>query len=223
MFSGTLSQVRYSDAEEGMMDLKEVLRQMESSFGGRWYRLEFSYGGMPKGGTHLEGVRFCEAVTRASLVPVVLTAESLSCDAARYAFGWNHDVRGAMEARLEEQAGFPHRYAVEAIGDLPTLDGGLRAIGINTEGEPQVFMAYLQPQQVMKLLRRYEALFCERPRVELSSIAALCSNVAVRALRDGKLTLSFGCEESRRHGGIPRDRVIVGLPVEVAKRLLEGS
>ncbi|RLA95800.1 MAG: hypothetical protein DRG69_02665, partial [Deltaproteobacteria bacterium] len=55
------------------------------------------------------------------------------------------------------------------------------------------------------------------------SIAALCSNVAVRALRDGKLTLSFGCEESRRHGGIPRDRVIVGLPVEVAKRLLEGS
>jgi uncharacterized protein (DUF169 family) len=57
-------------------------------------------------------------------------------------------------------------------------------------------------------------------KVELSGFAAVCGNVAVKAYVTRRISLSFGCEDSRQYGGVPRDRLIVGIPYAQAHKLL---
>jgi len=44
--------------------------------------------------------------------------------------------------------------------------------------------------------------------------------VAVKAYLTERISLSFGCEDSRLYGGISRDRLIVGIPYAQAYKLL---
>ncbi|GAI03368.1 unnamed protein product [marine sediment metagenome] len=38
----------------------------------------------------VEGVRFCEAIVKARLSPVILKGSAISCAGAKYTFGWDH-------------------------------------------------------------------------------------------------------------------------------------
>jgi uncharacterized protein (DUF169 family) len=72
----------------------------------------------------------------------------------------------------------------------------------------------------MRFLNVYQRVFGEKLKVELSGFAAVCGNVAVKAYVDKKVSLSFGCEDSRQYGGISRDRLIVGIPYVQSHKLL---
>ncbi|MBS3807997.1 MAG: DUF169 domain-containing protein [Bacteroidales bacterium] len=50
------------------------------------------------------------------------------------------------------------------------------------------------------------------------SIHSICGNVFSRGLEQQKITVSFGCPESRQFGGVQDDEVIVGIPGRLANK-----
>lgn len=204
--------------------MNDLIRRCQQVFGGRWVGIKFYHDALPAGDLALvKGIRFCEAVTRAYVSPVMLTRDGLDCNGASYIFGWNPAAAREMIRRLHEEARFPLEYAQGVVKGLPVLNGDLKGVGLNVEGNPDVLLSYLQPEQVMKLIRLYEIRFSQRLSVELSSVVAVCGNVAAKAYLTGEPALSFGCNDSRAYGAIPRDRVVVGLPRKVAEILLGGE
>ena len=72
----------------------------------------------------------------------------------------------------------------------------------------------------MQLLSQWEIAYATDLTVKISSVMAVCGNVAAAAYITHKICLSFGCSESRNHGAIGRDRLIIGIPFPVAKAML---
>jgi uncharacterized protein (DUF169 family) len=201
----------------------DIVDAFQRSFGGRWIGVKFYYGNLPDCNVNsLKDTRFCEAVTRSLVHPVLLRPGDLNCHGARYVFGWDETVKAEMKERFQHQEGFSESQAKELVRNLPKLNGSLKGIGLNLKNSPpDLVLSYLQPGQVMKLLRSYQVLYGKPLNVDLSSIVSVCGHVAVEAVVKKHIALSFGCRDSREYGGITRDRVAVGVPIEVAKALVE--
>jgi uncharacterized protein (DUF169 family) len=201
----------------------DIVDAFQRSFGGRWIGVKFYYDHLPNCKVHpLKDTRFCEAVTRSLVHPVLLRPEDLNCHGARYVFGWDEAVKAEMEEKFQHQEGFSESQAKELVRTLPKLNGSLKGIGFNLKNSaPDLLLSYLQPGQVMKLLRSYQVLHGKNLNVDLSSIVSVCGHVAVEAVVKKRVALSFGCRDSREYGGITRDRVAIGVPIEVAQELVE--
>jgi uncharacterized protein (DUF169 family) len=48
---------------------------------------------------------------------------------------------------------------------------------------------------------------------------SVCGNVAVKSYIDQKISISFGCPDSREYGGIERGELVIGLPHNIAFRI----
>jgi len=199
-----------------------VVDAFQRSFGSRWIGVKFYFDELPTANGHsLKDVRFCEAITKSLVHPVLLKPEALNCHGARYVFGWDETVKAEMEKRFHHQEGFSESRAKEAVQNLPKINGPLKGIGLNCKNDPDLLLSYLQPGQVMTLLRSYQIRFGEDLNFDLSSIVSVCGHVAVEAFVKKHIALSFGCRDSREFGGITRDRVAIGVPVAVAQAMVE--
>ena len=65
----------------------------------------------------------------------------------------------------------------------------------------------------MKIIKIFSIEYEKCLDVSLCSMISICSGVAVNAYLGGGITFSFGCEDSRKHAQISRDRLAVGIPV----------
>jgi uncharacterized protein (DUF169 family) len=201
--------------------MMDFIARFQRHFGGRWTGVKFYFDDLPICDENpLGDTRFCEAITRSLMQPVLLKPESLNCHGARYVFGWDEKVKAEMVKRFHHQEGFSEARAKELVQTLPKINGFLKGIGLNVKNSPpDLLLAYLQPEQVMKLLRSYQVNLGKALNVDLSSIVSVCGHVAVEAVAKKRIALSFGCKDSREYGGITRDRVAIGVPVEVARKL----
>jgi uncharacterized protein (DUF169 family) len=200
-----------------------VVDAFQRVFGSRWTGVTFYFDELPTIKEHsVRDIRFCEAIKKSLVHPVLLRPENLNCRGARYVFGWDETVKTEMVKRFHQQEGFTESKAKELVHNLPKLNGSLKGIGLNIKNSPpDLLLSYLQPGQVMKLLRSYQVLHGKDLNVDLSSIVSVCGHVAVQALSNKQIALSFGCRDAREYGGITRDRVAVGVPVELARTLVE--
>lgn len=64
----------------------------------------------------------------------------------------------------------------------------------------------------MELLRVFQEDKGKNLSVNLSSVMSICGNIAVNTYLEEKISLSFGCEDSRKYGGISRGQLVVGIP-----------
>jgi uncharacterized protein (DUF169 family) len=200
-----------------------LITEFQRRFGGRWTGVTFYFDELPTFSRDpLRDVRFCEAITKSLIQPVLLTPESLNCHGARYVFGWDDaTVKVEMVERFHQHEGFSEPQVEGLVQNLPTINDSLKGIGLNVKNTPDLLLSYLQPAQVMKLLRGYQIRFGENLNVDLSSIVSVCGHVAVEALVKERIALSFGCSDAREYGGITGDRVAIGVPLKVAKALVE--
>ncbi|MBW2038188.1 MAG: DUF169 domain-containing protein [Deltaproteobacteria bacterium] len=200
----------------------DLVEEFQRRFGGRWIGVKFYYDELPTSNENpIRDVRFCEAITKSMMRPVLLTPKDLNCRGARYVFGWDNGVKEEMVERFHQQEGFSEIGAEELVQEVPRINGSLKGIGLNVKNGPDILLSYLQPGQVMKLLRTYQVHFGEELTVDLSSIVSICGHVAVEAFVEKRIALSFGCSDARKYGGITRDRVAIGVPTRVAMELLE--
>ncbi len=202
----------------------DLVEEFQRRIGGRWIGVKFYFDELPPLNTiPIKDVRFCEAITMSLTHPVLLTPEGLNCHGACYVFGWDKGVKEEMVERFHHDEGFSKIEAEKLVQDLPKINGFLKGIGLNVKNGPDILLSYLQPGQIMKLLRSYQIHFGEEVTIDLSSIVSVCGHVAVETLVNQRVALSFGCSDARKYGGITRDRVAIGLPVGVARDLLEDK
>ena len=199
----------------------DFVEEFQRHFGGRWIGVKFYFDELPTcNESRIRDVRFCEAVTRCLIRPVLLTPGDLNCYGACYVFGWDAEAKAKMVERFHQQEGFSERKAEELVQNLPKVNGSLKGIGLNIKNGPDILLSYLQPGQLMKVLRRYQIHFGEELNVGLSSVVSVCGHVAVEAFVNGRVAISFGCSDARQYGGITRDRIAIGVPLGVAKDML---
>ena len=197
-----------------------LVERFQRRFGGRWIGVKFYREQLPSlNDAPIRDVRFCEAITKSLIHPVLLTPEDLNCRGARYVLGWDDGVKNEMVERFEEE-GFSDITAKKLVQELPKINGNLTGVGLNVKNGPDILLSYVQPGQVMKLLRAYQVRFGEELAGGLSSIVSVCGHVAVDALVEKRITFSFGCSDARKYGVISRDRMAIGVPAGVARDLL---
>ena len=56
--------------------------------------------------------------------------------------------------------------------------------------------------------------------VKLSSLTAMCGDVAVQTHLTKKICISFGCDDSREYGEVVDEELVVGISKEEIERLI---
>ena len=196
----------------------ELVRRIQNQFGGRWVKVKF-YGTVPPDSEFyaFKGERFCEAVTQSYLGPLTVTAEHITCPGAQYVFGWNGEITPEMAENLHRGLGFPLDQAKIIIDELPRLRPPCAAIGLNQRGDPDILISYCQPEQMMEIVKTYQQKTKKSLTAQVSSAASICANIALTTSLDRGINFSFGCPNARRYGKMGRDRLAVGISLELAK------
>ena len=200
----------------------DTIRRLEEVVGGVWHGVSFfrTPPECPKGIFRGKGIRFCEATVVARVHKVLIDPSQISCPGARFAFGYSEAVREEITRKLNEK-GYPRDDLERIMEETPCLDKPPAAIGLDMGNPPDILMAALLPDQAMRLTQLYEKKQGRALSATLSSVLSICANIAVRALQTQDAALSFGCEDARAFGGIPRERLVAGMPYSVARSLLE--
>jgi len=191
----------------------EDVKKFEEKLGGAWVKVKF-YKEMPstKNVRLLTNVRFCEALVRAKTTSVLVTPSSISCPGANFAFNWNEQGDQKIIAECKKKRKVSEDFLKSLISNVPKLDTYFSAIGLNTNDCPDVLISNMQPAQVMRLISLYQNQTGKDTYVDVSSLMSVCGNIAVRSFLTQQISISFGCDDSRLYGKIPRDRLVVGVP-----------
>jgi uncharacterized protein (DUF169 family) len=199
----------------------EDVKKFEKKFGGSWVRVKF-YSRMPttKSTKILTEIRFCEALQKAKTSSVILTPSSISCLGAKYAFNWDEQAKDKIIQECKEKRIASEDVIKSLIGNVPKLETYFPAIGLNMDIQPDVLISYPQPVQAMGLIKSYEKQSDKEIYVNVSSLMSVCGNIAARSFLSQQISISFGCEDSRLYGKIPRDRLVVGIPYGLIKAFL---
>jgi len=64
----------------------------------------------------------------------------------------------------------------------------------------------------MKLIKIFTMHFGKCLDITLCSLMPICGCIAVSTFLKKQMTVSFGCEDSRKYAQISKDRVAVGIP-----------
>jgi uncharacterized protein (DUF169 family) len=182
-------------------------------FSNQWVRVKF-YHTEPRfnGVARPKGVRFCEALKSAITKPIVINDKNLSCESARYAFGWRDKFDKDLLDRCKKRRGINDKILQSLLLTVPRLNKPFNCIGLNTDDNPDMVIARVSPQDMMEIVRVYNNYSGESVKLSLNSVSGICSNVAAKSFLDGKINASFGCLDARRYADIGRDRLAVGIP-----------
>ncbi|MCK5216024.1 MAG: DUF169 domain-containing protein [Candidatus Omnitrophica bacterium] len=183
--------------------------KFSDQFRSHWIKIKF-YEEQPKlkDVEKLKKTRFCEATNEAITRPVLLSKTSISCPGARHAFGYeNKSIKGCNDKREFKDGIFE-----SMLSKAPVLKKTCEYIGLNTEGEPDILISYLPPEEVMNLIKIYNNHEGKNLDVSLSTMMSVCGGVAVRTFLDEKISFSFGCDDSREFADMRRENLVVGIP-----------
>ncbi|MBN1353174.1 MAG: DUF169 domain-containing protein [Candidatus Omnitrophica bacterium] len=192
--------------------MDKVNQRFSNRFGSHWIKVKF-YREKPKDDAkRLKDVRFCEATREAILYPILLDKESITCPGARHAFGWQPLFKNELLKGCRDKQGIKEGTLKSMISRAPYFKKPFKYIGLNTGGVPDMVLSYIPPREVMGLIKRYHNKEGGNLDVSLCTIMAVCGNVAVRTYLEEKISLSFGCEDSRKLANMGREYVAVGVP-----------
>ena len=167
----------------------------------------------------LKDVKFCQAVKLARDQQVFLDKDSIICKGARYALGFDEGTKGEIINAIKIKRGVTKEIAEQLVENIPRITNArYRYIGLNVE-DPDICIFYMTPKGFMEFLRAYQKTG-NALEVKLSSITAMCGDVAAQTLVTKKICLSFGCDDSREYGEVADSELIVGIPTEQIEQLI---
>lgn len=164
--------------------------------------------------------RFCEALDEAVSHPICLNSDNLSCDRAKFVFGWSFENKNEIMESCQTKMGLSNEEVKNLFYNFSKLNKNIESVGLNTSEFPDLAIAYLNPGVAMRIIRKYNRNNSENIDVSISSVMSICGSLVVRSYMEDKITLSFGCEDSRRYSNIDRDRLAICLPQRVFRTFL---
>lgn len=170
-------------------------------------------------------MKFCEAVACSFGLPLQLNNKNTECPAARRSIGFDKDDRQLAEI-ISDRNDIPNQFVDETLKDIPKQTEIKNiSLGITDYMEeriqPDLYIIYLQPANVTAVIH---ALAKHGINVSISpySLLSVCGNVFSKTLQNEEVTVSFGCPESRKAGGIHHDEVVMGIPQKITGILLNS-
>lgn len=163
-------------------------------------------------------MRLCEAIKESYAQPVVLTQNLISCPGALRSLGWTTDADDNIARKIAQITGSKLDTARKLVTNTPHLKRGA-SVTVGSSNSPDILVSYAQPEAAMRLVRLWQQVNGTDLDIAASSVMAVCGSVVARAHMNGGICLSFGCPDSRKHGAIGKDRLVIGLPVRIVRDL----
>ena len=187
--------------------------KFSKKFGKHWIKVKF-YKRKPvlKEGKRIEGVRFCEAVKKAITYPLLLDRDSIACEGAQYALGWKTDGKKEILESCNDKNLLQMEVLKSMFSKSSHLEKPFEFIGLNTEGEPDLVVSFMAPQEVHEMVKVYNYHYGDNLDVSLSSMMSVCSGIVAKTYREEQFSLSFGCDDARKFAEMGRDTLVVGVP-----------
>jgi uncharacterized protein (DUF169 family) len=185
--------------------MKERLKKFASI---HWIGIKFSE--EEKESTIDEQLSFCDALSM-SIVnsPLVLTSKNFNSQNMHYLLGWEDNLNlNDMEFSIEN---IDKNISDQIISDIKPLKKKINSIIVNGY-EADVFAGFIQPEAVTPIFREWYFKTGKLPLYRLSSISLDCIFCIIECFNENYPVFSFGCEESRKHGNISRDRLLIAIP-----------
>jgi len=165
-------------------------------------------------------MKLCEAVNYSFNIPVRLINENLGCPGARRCTGFDNNDRKLAQT-ISGNNKIPYSFIMNALNNIPTLhDVRHINLGITKYMEKEMkldlFILYVKPDRVTGIMHKL-AKHKITPSMPPYSLLSVCGNVFINSYINQSVSISFGCPESRKHGGIEENEVVLGLPYTIAK------
>jgi len=195
----------------------EEVKLLEQRIGGRWTGIKFHRDQAPDKHLAKAPMRLCQAIKESNTHPIVLTEDLISCPGALRSLGWARR-EDDIARKIAEGTGAKPEIALKLVMDTPHLDVGT-AVAVGSQASPDVVACYGQPEAAMRLVRQWQKVYGTQLHIALSTVMSVCGSVVVNAYMTGQICMSFGCPDSREHGAIGRDRLVIGLPAQLVEAL----
>ncbi|KPJ55738.1 MAG: hypothetical protein AMJ42_06310 [Deltaproteobacteria bacterium DG_8] len=167
----------------------------------------------------LRDIKFCQAVRIAYDQPVLLDKDSISCKGAQYALGFEEGTEKEIANAIKLKRGISKETAEQLVENIPRIKNAhYKYIGLNIEN-PDILIFYMIPKRFMEFLKIYQRTG-NSLEVRLSSITAMCGDVAVQTFLTKRICISFGCDDSREYGEVADEELIVGIPKEKIEEIM---
>lgn len=169
-------------------------------------------------------MRFCEAVSKAFDRPLLIRSADLKCHGSKRSMGLTMNDRTLVE-NIHQESGIDREVIWQAVKDIPHLEKPIENIllGIDSQMEkeiqPDMYIVFLQPAQVMELMKDYALKLKEFAVIKPYTFMSVCGNVFVNTIKSRVLSISFGCPDSRQYAGLTNDLLVAGIPYESSKKL----
>ncbi len=178
---------------------------------------------IPKINIPSKKLKLCEAINYSFDVPVRIDNENLGCPGARRSVGFNSNDQH-LARLISENNDIPFNFILEALQHIPSVDGKVKNInlGITEELEnfykPDLYILYVHPDKITELMHMLARLVM-KINIPNYSFLSICGNVFASTYRRENISVSFGCPESRKFGGVENNEVILGIPARCAEML----
>lgn len=172
-------------------------------------------------------MKFCQAVNHSFNVPIIMEDDILDCPGARRSIGLDRDT-DALAERISKNADMPFNHIRELLNDVPVMNTHVNNIllGIPPEkgehGMPDVFIIYTRPDKIMRFIHLLTRMQI-KPVISSYNLTSICGSVFSRSYQNKEINISFGCPDSRTHGGVRENEVIVGLPYNRAAHIFKSN
>ncbi|MBN2275883.1 MAG: DUF169 domain-containing protein [Bacteroidales bacterium] len=169
-------------------------------------------------------MKFCEAVNHSFNIPVRLVIGNLGCPGARRCIGFDNNER-QLARTISEKNKIPVAYVINVLKTIPILKN-IRHINLGMtkymekETRPDLYIIYVKPDRITSIIHTL-AEHKITPSIPPFSLLSVCGNVFANCYINQTVSLSFGCPDSRKYGGIEENEVVLGLPYESAKRIID--
>ena len=167
----------------------------------------------------LRDIRFCQAVRIARDQRVFLDKDSIICKGARYALGFEDEAKEAIVNIIKLKRGISKEIAEKLVENIPRIKNSpYKYIGLNVD-DPDILIFYINPTRFMEFIKIYQRTG-NSLEVKLSSLTAMCGDVAVQTYLTKKICISFGCDDSREYGDVVDEELVVGISKEEIEQLI---
>ncbi|MFO7370950.1 MAG: DUF169 domain-containing protein [Bacteroidales bacterium] len=170
-------------------------------------------------------MKFCEAVNHSFDIPLKINSSNLGCPGARRCLSFdNHEVK--LTKTISDNNRIPLQFIDRALHNIPRIHSlnhiilGMTEF-MEQETQPDLFIVYVKPHAITKIIHAL-ARQSVIPSLPPYSLLSVCGNVFANCYQNKNVSMSFGCPESRRHGGINKEEVVVGIPYAIASKLIQS-
>ena len=168
-------------------------------------------------------MKFCEAVDQSFKVPIRITSGNLNCPGARRSIGFQNDD-DRLAGEISDNNQMPPDFVRGVLKMIPAMDGISHIdLGLDLTGDydlpPDLFILYIRPIRITEIMY-YLAKVGIKPSIPPYLLLSACGNVLANSYLNKTVSISFGCPESRKSGGIGDNEIVLGLPYKIAADIL---